>query len=46
MSLLDFTPKWISFHDEMVNDTLIKTARDAGMLVSVWGDSKIITYAQ
>lgn len=46
MSLLDFTPKWISFQDEMVNDTLIKTARDAGMLVSVWSDSKIITYAQ
>ena len=37
MKRLKFTPKWISFHYNDLNEDIIKKYHDKGMYVSVWG---------
>jgi hypothetical protein len=37
MSRLRFTPKWISFHYAVFNEELLRTYRQKGYCVSVWG---------
>lgn len=37
MKKISFTPKWINAASSSVNDTLIKTCKEKGYLLAVWG---------